>query len=54
MYLAMHTWMRAEPIEAAISRIGPLGYKALEISGEPGSFEVRVRETISAGHVSGT
>ena len=26
----------------------------LEISGEPGSFEVRVRETISAGHVSGT
>jgi len=27
--------MRAEPIEAAIRRIAPLGYKALEISGEP-------------------
>ncbi|MEM7232790.1 MAG: sugar phosphate isomerase/epimerase, partial [Planctomycetota bacterium] len=35
MELAMHTWMRAEPIEAALARIAPLGYKSLEISGEP-------------------
>jgi len=36
----MHTWMRAEPIEAAIRRIGPLGYEALEISGEPERHDV--------------
>ena len=48
MYLAMHTWMRAEPIEAAISRIGPLGYKALEISGEPERHNVdEVRALLS-------
>ncbi|HBD97625.1 MAG TPA: epimerase, partial [Gemmatimonadetes bacterium] len=48
MYLAMHTWMRAEPIEAAISRIGPLGYKALEISGEPERHDVdEVRALLS-------
>ncbi len=40
MYLAMHTWMRAEPIEAAIRRLPALGYKALEISGEPERHDV--------------
>ena len=40
MYLAMHTWMRAEPIEAAIRRIGPLGYEALEISDEPERHDI--------------
>ena len=48
MYLAMHTWMRAEPIEAAIRRIGPLGYRALEISGEPERHDVdQVRRLLS-------
>ena len=36
----MHTWMRAEPIGAAIRRIGRLGYKALEISGEPERHDI--------------
>ncbi len=40
MDLAIHTWMRAEPIEAAIRRIAPLGYKALEISGEPDRHDI--------------
>ena len=31
MFLAMHNWMRAEPVRATIERIAPLGYKALEI-----------------------
>lgn len=35
MYLAMHTWMRAEPIEAAVRRLPALGYEAIEISGDP-------------------
>jgi sugar phosphate isomerase/epimerase len=41
MYLAMHTWMRAEPIEAAIRRLPALGYKALEISGEPDRHDTK-------------
>ena len=41
MYLAMHTWMRAEPIEAAIRRLPALGYKAIEISGEPDRHDTR-------------
>jgi len=32
--------MRAEPIEAAIRRLGPFGYEALEISGEPERHDV--------------
>jgi sugar phosphate isomerase/epimerase len=41
MYLAMHTWMRAEPIEAAIRRLPALGYKALEIAGEPDRHDTK-------------
>ncbi len=33
--LAIHNWMRAEPVKATIERIARFGYKALEISGEP-------------------
>jgi sugar phosphate isomerase/epimerase len=36
----MHTWMRAEPIGAAIRRIGRLDYEALEISGEPERHDI--------------
>jgi sugar phosphate isomerase/epimerase len=46
MYLAMHTWMRAEPIEAAIRRLPALGYKALEISGEPDRHDVPAIRTL--------
>jgi len=35
MYLAMHTWMRAEPIEVSIRRLPALGYEAIEIAGMP-------------------
>lgn len=41
MYLAMHTWMRAEPIETAIRRLPQFGYEALEISGEPGRHDTK-------------
>ncbi len=50
MYLAMHTWMRAEPIEAAIRRIAPLGYEALEISGEPDQHDVGEVRRLLTGH----
>lgn len=41
MYLAMHTWMRAEPIERSIARLGALGYKAIEIAGDPDNTDTR-------------
>lgn len=41
MELAIHNWMRAEPISATIERIAPLGYQALEISGEPEKHDTR-------------
>jgi D-psicose/D-tagatose/L-ribulose 3-epimerase len=35
MRVAMHNWMRAEPIEVTIARLSKCGYDAIEISGEP-------------------
>jgi D-psicose/D-tagatose/L-ribulose 3-epimerase len=35
MQVSMHNWMRPEPIERTIERLGRLGYDGLEISGEP-------------------
>lgn len=35
MELAIHTWMRSEPIEACIERAARAGITALEIAGEP-------------------
>ena len=32
MQIAMHNWMRAEPIELTIARLARCGYDALEIS----------------------
>lgn len=35
MELAIHTWMRSEPLERAIERAAAAGVTALEIAGEP-------------------
>ncbi len=37
--VSMHSWMRPEPIERTIERLGRLGYDGLEISGEPHSYD---------------
>lgn len=50
MYLAIHNWMRAEPIEAVIRRIAPLGYKAIEISGEPDKHDTRAIRRMLGEH----
>ena len=39
MKFAMHNWMRAEPIEDTIERLGRCGYDAIEISGEPAVWD---------------
>ena len=37
--LAMHNWMRPEPIETTIARLGRSGYDGIEISGEPAVYD---------------
>jgi D-psicose/D-tagatose/L-ribulose 3-epimerase len=36
---AMHNWMRQEPIDTTIERLGRSGYDAIEISGEPNVWD---------------
>jgi D-psicose/D-tagatose/L-ribulose 3-epimerase len=38
--VAMHNWMRPEPIETTISRLARAGYDAIEIGGEPATTDV--------------
>jgi D-psicose/D-tagatose/L-ribulose 3-epimerase len=37
--IAMHNWMRPEPIETTIRRLGRSGYDGIEISGEPAVYQ---------------
>jgi D-psicose/D-tagatose/L-ribulose 3-epimerase len=41
MHVAMHNWMRAEPIEVTIARLSKSGYDAIEISGEPERYDTK-------------
>ena len=39
MHIAIHNWMRAEPLEKTLDRIASQGYDALEIQGTPESYD---------------
>ncbi len=39
MYLAIHNWMKVEPLETTVKRLLKYGYKALEIQGEPYKYD---------------
>ena len=41
MFLAMHNWMRAEPIEVTIRRLAKYGYEAIEIGAEPAKYDTK-------------
>jgi sugar phosphate isomerase/epimerase len=41
MRVAMHNWMRAEPIEVTVARLARCGYDAIEISGEPERYDTK-------------
>ena len=41
MRVAMHNWMRAEPIEVTVARLAKCGYDAIEISGEPERYNTK-------------
>jgi sugar phosphate isomerase/epimerase len=50
MRVAMHNWMRAEPIEVTIARLGKCGYDAIEISGEPERYDTKVVGKLLSDH----
>ena len=39
MFLSMHNWMRAEPIEVTIRRLAKYGYASIEIEGLPQKYD---------------
>lgn len=41
MKIAMHTWMRVEPLEVTIARLARCGYDAVQIGGEPARCDPR-------------
>jgi sugar phosphate isomerase/epimerase len=41
MFLSMHNWMRAEPIETTIRRLAKYGYDSIEIEGEPKKYNTK-------------
>ena len=50
MHVAMHNWMRAEPIETTIARLAKCGYDAIEISGEPERYDTKHVRKLLADH----
>src|ERR1700686_1677000 len=50
MKLAMHNWMRPEPIETTLARLAPFGYDAIEISGEPATYDPGEVKELLAKH----
>ena len=52
MFLSMHNWMRAEPIEVTIRRLAKYGYETIEIAGEPDKYDTKeVRGLLQANGV---
>jgi D-psicose/D-tagatose/L-ribulose 3-epimerase len=52
MFLSMHNWMRAEPIEVTIRRLAKYGYETIEIAGEPDKYDTKeVRGLLHANGV---
>jgi len=41
MQIAIHNWMRAEPLETTLARISDQGYDAIEIQGTPGAYDTK-------------
>ena len=41
MHLAIHNWMKVEPIDVTIRRLAHYGYQSIEISGEPARYDTR-------------
>ncbi|MCY4233758.1 MAG: sugar phosphate isomerase/epimerase [Bacteroidetes bacterium] len=46
MYLAIHNWMKPEPLELTVQRLANYGYSALEIQGEPYKYDTSQVKTL--------
>ena len=46
MHLAIHNWMKVEPIDVTIRRLASYGYKNLEIQGEPYKYDTKAVRTL--------
>jgi sugar phosphate isomerase/epimerase len=52
MFLSMHNWMRAEPIDITIRRLAKCGYQSIEIEGEPAKYNtVEVRKMLKENNL---
>lgn len=53
MFLSMHNWMRAEPIDVTIRRLAKYGYDSIEIEGEPKKYNTKeVRQLLKEHHLN--
>jgi D-psicose/D-tagatose/L-ribulose 3-epimerase len=50
MHVAMHNWMRAEPIDITVARLAKYKYDAIEISGEPEKYNTAHVRKLLADH----
>ena len=41
MHLAIHNWMKVEPIDVTVRRLVKYGYQSLEIQGEPYKYDTK-------------
>ena len=46
--VAMHNWMRPEPIETTIRRLARFGYDGIEITGEPALYDAKQVRSLHA------
>jgi D-psicose/D-tagatose/L-ribulose 3-epimerase len=50
--LAMHNWMRPEPIGTTLARLSRFGYDGIEISGEPAQYDSgEVKELLAKNNI---
>lgn len=50
MKLAIHNWMRAEPLESTVARIATMGYTHLEIQGTPENYDTKKVKAVLDAH----
>lgn len=50
MHIAIHNWMRAEPIEHTVARISKQGYHAIEIEGSPEKYDTKYLRKLLKDH----
>ena len=50
MHLAIHNWMKVEPIEVTVQRLAKYGYRSLEIQGEPYKYDTKAVKALLDEH----